>query len=193
MAGYDEAGEHLARGVELAESLGANRFLPFFRIFLARVDLRQGRDRAKIVAEVDDALAISRKTGFSFLGPWLLATRARASMDEEGAWRALDAGEAALAGDCVGHNYYGFYQDAIDVAARWGAWQRMDAYADALAAYARDEPLPSSDFLVAKARALARHGRGDTGVTAEIADLRAAADAVGWQQTLDAFTDARAA
>ena len=41
------------------------------------------------------------------------------------------------------------------------AWDEVDRYAQALQDYTRPEPLPRSDYFIARGRVLAAHGRGD--------------------------------
>ncbi|MFQ5973891.1 MAG: tetratricopeptide repeat protein, partial [Alphaproteobacteria bacterium] len=174
-----EAARHIDRGLALVENLGASRFKPFFLIFLARVRLAEGGYRPETVALMEEALDVSHRTGFGFLGPWVLSTLALVSDDRARQTKALEEGEEALAGDCVGHNYYAFYQDAMEIAARNSDWNEVDRYADALDDYARTEPLPLSDFLVARGRALARHGRGDAESLSELQRLEDDARSAG--------------
>jgi len=74
--------------------------------------------------------------------------------------RALEEGERLLDGGAVSHNHLVFHLDATDSCFDHEEWDRMDHFADRLQAYARAEPLPWSEFLVARARALAAWGRG---------------------------------
>ena len=69
-------------------------------------------------------------------------------------------GEAILAQGAVSHNHLRFYPQAIDTALDLGDWAEAERYADALEAFTRSEPLPWSDFFIARGRALAALGRG---------------------------------
>ena len=169
-----DAERHVERGLDLAELLGANRFKPFLMIHLARSQFIQqgpGRDNTEMVRQ---ALAISRETGIGFLGPWVLGTLGLVADDCEESQAALAEGEQLLAGDCVGHNYYAFYPDAMEAAIRCGDWGAVERYAVALEAYSRPEPLPWSDFFVARGRALAAFAQGnrDQATRAELEHLR---------------------
>ena len=54
-------------------------------------------------------------------------------------------------------------------------WNKVERYADALAVYTREEPLPLTDFIITRGRTLAAHGQG--GSTIEIrAELRSLRD-----------------
>src|SRR5262249_11914447 len=59
---------------------------------------------------------------------------------------------------CVSHSYFEFYGNAIEVSLREGAWTDARRYADGLAAYTADEPLPLTDLLIRRGRTLADIG-----------------------------------
>jgi tetratricopeptide (TPR) repeat protein len=190
-----DADRHIERGLDLAEQLGANRFKPFLMIQLARSHFIQKGSQSEITEMMQRALEISRETGIGFLGPWVLGTLALVGADAEANWAALAEGEQILAGDCVGHNYYAFYPNAMEVALRCRDWDELDRYADALEAYSRPEPLPWSDFFVARSRALASHGRGNREIATmqEIGRLRDEAESAGLKVYLPALETALAA
>jgi hypothetical protein len=48
----------------------------------------------------------------------------------------------------------------LDVSLKLADWDEAERFARALEDYTRDEPLPLSDLLIARARALAAYGRG---------------------------------
>ncbi|MCZ6533302.1 MAG: adenylate/guanylate cyclase domain-containing protein, partial [SAR324 cluster bacterium] len=179
-------------GLELADSLGASRFKPFFIIFLARVRLAQKGHDPATVRLVEEALEISRQTGAGFLTPWVLSTLALVNDDPALSRRALKQGEEILISGCVGHNYYSFYRDAIEVALNNGDWEEAERYASALEAYTRPEPAPWSDFFIARGRALAAYGRGsqDDALLEELKGLREEADRVGLKLALPALEEA---
>jgi class 3 adenylate cyclase/tetratricopeptide (TPR) repeat protein len=147
---------HLERGVEIATSLKANRFLPFFRIFSSRIDVLEGGSRTKIVEELQAAAAISQETGPGFVGPWVLSTLALAAADRNLRNQALKDGEKLLLAGCVGHNYFGFYADAMDVARQDADQEAVEYYANALEKYMAEEELPLARFYVDRARALSK-------------------------------------
>jgi class 3 adenylate cyclase/tetratricopeptide (TPR) repeat protein len=177
----DEALEHISRGFELAELLGANRFKPFLTIYWAYAREGQGAAHGPVLTALQDALAIAHETGIGFLGPWVLGVSARFHASKDESLAALAEGEKLLAGECVGHNYGSFYRDAMDVALRYLEWDEAERYADALEAYTRSEPIPYSDFMIQRTRLLARHGRGDNGawVVGEFQRLTDVAEAGG--------------
>lgn len=120
-----------------------------------------------------EALEISRETGIGFLGPWALGTLALVESDVEASRSALAEGEKLLAGDCVGHNYFAFYPNAMEVALRSGDWDALERYAAALESYSKAEPLPWTDFFAAWGRTQAALGRGarDGAIVQEVVSL----------------------
>ena len=187
--------QQLDRGLALVAEIGAARFKAFYMIFLGRIAWMERQVTAATRDMMGEALEISRKTGPTFVGPWVLSTLALASDGPEERRRCLDAGEAILREGCVGHNYLAFYPDAIEVSLDDGAWDAADRYATALESYTRAEPLPRSDFLVARGRALAAFGRGrrDEATVATLGRLRDEAARMGLASVLPALEAAVAA
>ena len=185
---------HIERGLELAESLGANRFKPFLMIYLARLRHARQGPRGGAADLMRQALDISRATGVQFLGPWVLATLALVSDDPAASAAALVEGEALLAEDCVGHNYIAFYIAAMEVALRGRDWDEVDRHAQALADYSGQEPIPWCTYFIARGRALAAHGRAPGAATAgELDRLKQAAQSVGMTNPVAAIDQALAA
>jgi class 3 adenylate cyclase/tetratricopeptide (TPR) repeat protein len=173
LAKFSEVEHHVARGFELVDSLGANRFKPFFVIFLARARLATQGFQPETVSMVREALKIAEETGVHFLGPWVNSTLALASSDRSECEAALSQGERLLARGCVGHNYFAFYCDAMEVALRQQAPDAVDRYALALQEYMAPEPLPWCEFLIKRAGALAQIAgqRNRPGLRQELLDL----------------------
>jgi class 3 adenylate cyclase len=186
---------HVERGLELAESLGASRFKPFLLIYVARIRFARGAPADESVKLMREALDLARQTGAGFLAPWVLSTLALVSDEPAAALEALGEGEELLAEGCVGHNYYAFYRNAIEVALRLEDWRQAERYAEALSAYAAEEPLPWSEFVSARGRALAARGRGERGEANghELERLRKEAEQAGLHAPLVAIQQALAA
>jgi tetratricopeptide (TPR) repeat protein len=144
---------------------------------------------------LDQAHAMVEQTGPSYTGPWVLAAIALASDDEDVCRKALARGEAQLALGCVSHNYFHFYQIAIEVAREMGQREEMLRYADALERYTAQEPLPWTGFVIARARALARYLGNDrsAGLKSDLHVLRESADRIGLRMALPGIDDALAA
>ena len=98
-------------------------------------------------------------------------------------------GEALLAAGSVSHNYFFFYRAAIEAALATEDWSAAERYAAALEDYTRAEPLPLSDFVIARGRALAAWGRGERDATAveRLRGLRAHAERAGLRNALAAL------
>jgi hypothetical protein len=114
----------------------------------------------------------------TFGGPIALGILALAAEDERQCRQALVEAEAILDAGSVGHNYLNFYEDAMEACLQIGAWDEVERYADALQDYTRPQPLPRSDYFIARGRALAAHGRGQR-EEATLAQLQRLHDAAG--------------
>ncbi len=95
----------------------------------------------------------------------------------------------------LGHNFLFVYRYAMDASLRSGDWDEVERYADALEDFTRPEPLPSSDFFIARGRALAAFGRGsrDDKTMQELKRLCDEAAGVGLVTALPALEEALAA
>ena len=137
-------------------------------------------DTALPVPLLEDALAISRETGIRYVGAVILGTLALATDDPETRQRALSEGEKILREGCLSHNYFEFYTDALETCLNVGDWNGAERYASALEYYTRNVPLPLTDFLISRGRALAAFARGERD-DATVQDLRHLCDeAEGW-------------
>ena len=173
MGRYDEAIESLTAAKSLSGQLGTRRFDAIILAHYGAALIETGR-AAEGRATIDEGLAVARETGMGFVGPVVLGYRALYAVADAEARGALAEAEAVLAKGCVGHNYFWFYRDAIETSLRARRWAEALRYAQALADYTAAEPLPWSDFNIARARALAAFGHGDRGIPlqAELAALR---------------------
>lgn len=70
----------------------------------------------------------------------------------------------------MGAGYLQFYRFGIEGCLDAGEWATVDRYTLALEAYTRAEPLPLSDFFIARSRALSTTGRGEV-TDSSIAEL----------------------
>ena len=113
------------------------------------------------------SLEICKSTGIGFIGPWVLSTMALVTEKEKSSVEALEEGEKILKSGCVGHNYFDFYRDAMEVAWRNSNWTEIERYADAIEDFSSSEPLPWAEHYIMWGRALAAHGKDPTDDTAE--------------------------
>jgi hypothetical protein len=102
-------------------------------------------------ADVERGLALFRETGMRFWGPMALAMRARMQADVRERERDRAEAETLLAQGGASHNHIGYHRIGMDDALARGEWPRALAHAAALESYTAAEPLPYSDFLVARA------------------------------------------
>ena len=188
VAGVNEYCQH---ALTLARRLEARRFEPFPLICLGKSLVSQGR-QAEAIELMQEAISTSRETGMKFRGPSVLASLALATDEPTIRDQSLNEGEKILHDGCVGHNYFWFYRDAMEAALNDGAWERVDRYTSALAEYTRPEPLPWSDFFIARGRALADYGRGtrDDESLRTLQRLRDEAEHVGFRTALPALEKA---
>ncbi len=186
-----EVRRELDRAHGLAGRLGARNFEAMASIYSARLLALEGH-RAEAMAEAKKAMEISRVAGIAFQGPMILGTIALLTEDPAICRDALAEAEALLAGGAVGHNYFWFYRDAIDVALTQEDWALAERYAAALEAYTASEPIVWADLIIARGRALAALGRGrsDRNLAMEIERLKTEASRLGWQQTIPALDHA---
>ena len=176
-SGRNEAAyEESERALQLSRRMGAARFEADALMGMGMSSFGMGK-----VAEarrlLDQAHALVEQIGPNYTGPWVLGAIALAADDEAVRRKALARGEEQLALGCVSHNYFHFYQMAIDVAMELGQPEEMLRYAAALERYTAREPLPWTDFAIARGRALARYLRKerDANLNEELLSLRASA------------------
>jgi tetratricopeptide (TPR) repeat protein len=177
----------------IVQRIGARRFLQSTLLFLGKAALAEGHpDQAREL--MTEALAISRETGIGFHGATIFGGLAAVAVDPDERRRALADGERLLGESSVGHNHLRFYPLAIDTALDLGDWQEAERYAAALEAFARAEPLPWSDFFIARARALAAVGRGrsDAATRRDLERVRDEARRLDYRTALPAIEQALA-
>ncbi|MDJ1159517.1 adenylate/guanylate cyclase domain-containing protein [Chelatococcus sp. SYSU_G07232] len=191
---YERALPQIERHLSVCRGLGAGRFEAQSLLMKAEA-LRALGERAEAVRILRDALALSRQTGFGFIGPAILGALALAldAPDEQRA--VLREGEEALNAGAVSHNHFFFRRDAVEVMLALGDWRAVEHHAAALADYTRPEPLVWTQFHIERARVLAAVGSGrrDAVLAAELERLRAEALRLGLAPALPALDRALAA
>ena len=160
----------------LVETLGAKRFEAQHWTLRAMLEMRQG-DPVSARQHVAKALAICEEHGMGYYGPSAYGVLALLESDPDLRRRALADGEALLAKASVSHNHIYLREYGIDACLETGEWDAAEAFCANLEKYTSAEPLPLSDFLIARGRALARFGRGerDAALLAILTSLRDAA------------------
>ncbi len=178
---HAEARPLIERALALAEAIGARRYQGALLTELAEVELAQGHaDAAR--AWIGHALSLFQESGMRFWGPMALALSARLHDDVRERERARAEAEAVLAQGCASHNHIGYHRIGIEDALARGEWARGLDHAAALESYTAAEPLPYSDFLIARARVLIGLAArpADPALLVELSRLRAEAARVRW-------------
>jgi hypothetical protein len=144
-------------GLVIAETLGARRFIAEGLMLRAQCEFLKGDLAARETLAA--ANAIARETP-SYILPFGLGLEAVLAPDEKTRKAALAEGEALLTAGAVSHNYLFFNRYAMDACIAAGDWSGVRYYAAAMERSMANEPFPMSDFLVARARAIAAAGEG---------------------------------
>jgi len=193
MGQSDQEEKYAKRSLELARKIGARRFEAISFKHLAEWEHARGNE-AEAIRLLEQAVATSRETGITFVGPWFLGRMAALTKDPSRRLAALEEGEKILKTPCVGHNYLWFYRDAISAYLELEDWERVNHYADLLEDFTRMEPLPWSSFFASRGRALAGFGRGDRGerTIRQLRELASEAKRVGFEPEVPKLEEALA-
>jgi hypothetical protein len=185
---FRRAKMHAERALILARQLGAKRFEAVCFNDLAMV-ARADASSAEAMDLLHRALAISRETGLSFLGPWILGHLAVTTEDPVESLAALTEGEEILRKGAVGHNHLWFFRYAIDASLHSQDWDGAERYSAALEDFTLPEPLPWANFFVRYGRAVGQHGRCRLGqeTTSKLAGVLAEAERLGIGPALGAL------
>src|SRR5262245_63977953 len=105
-------------------------------------------------------VAFCLESGPRFMCPLRLGQLAATTENPQARQQALDEGERLLRAGAVSHNHLWFYHFAMEAALSTRSWASVDRFAAMLEDFTRAEPLPWSDFLIARGRVLAAFGRG---------------------------------
>ena len=193
-ADWTAAQQQAEQALQLSRELRTSRFEAENAIHLS-LALNELGKRSEAQSLIRQGYQASRETGLAYAGAWVLGMLAWLSDDSgEQNW-ALTEGETLLRAGSVSHSHLHFYQIAIDVALSRQDWPEAERYASALEAYTQTEPLPWSDFFIARGRVLAVHGKGqcEPQLLSRIKILCQEAEHSGLQSALPALQAALAA
>ncbi len=181
--------------LDISRRLGARLFESINLEHLGRFAEQMG-EHVEAEKLVQEAIAILRESesGMRFLAGRSFGALALITRDAKRQGSALDEGEALLHKGAPAHNQLWFNRDAIEVCLKTAQWARVERYAKALEDYTSAEPLPWSDFFIARGRALAAFGLGrrDEESVQEMRRLRDEAKRVGLKNALPAVEEALA-
>jgi len=185
---------HVERMKAMIERIGTRRFMARCLHHEGRIRLVQG-NRLEAVKLSRTGMEISRETGVGYCGPLVLATLARATDDADERAKALSEGERMLDEGSISHNYFEFYIEGMEGALERQDWNLVERYAEAMESFTSIEPLPKTDFFIARGRALTTFGRGsrDNATMQKLKCLRDGAERVGLKIALPALNRALAA
>jgi class 3 adenylate cyclase/tetratricopeptide (TPR) repeat protein len=183
------------KGLDIARNMRSQLMEGMCLAMLARIEIWEG-NYLEAYGHATEAISVLKKSesGMTFKGPAMLVTLACATNDADERRAALGKAESMLSEGSVGHNHLDFYEDAMEGSLRMVEWDEVDRYAQALEDYTRPEPLPRSEFFIARGRALAAHGRGnrDHAIMAELQKLHDEAASIGLKFVLPALETALA-
>ncbi len=175
-------------GIEIARALGARRFIAEGLLLQALSYHDTGDPRALECVREGNKIAHEQP---SYMLPFGLALEAAIVADVKERAALLAEGEAVLAVGAVSHNIIFFNRHAMEACLAAGEWDNVERYALALERGMAREPLPLTNFLIARARALAAAGRGSKDEK-ELQRLVDVAKRVGWRLVLPALEAAMA-
>jgi class 3 adenylate cyclase len=178
-----EAGQSVALALEIAEALRARRFIAEGLFFRAMLEHAKGNGQA--LDTLAEGIAIARENPF-YLLPLGLGLHGMMTADPQARAAALAEGEQVIAAGAVSHNIPLFHRYAIEACLAAEDWTGAERYAGALASGMQAEPRPMTDFVSARARALAAAGRGQHDL-GEIDRLLATARRTGWRAMIPAL------
>ncbi len=150
------------RALALARAQGSRRMEAMVWFFRSLLLMRAG-DLVAARSESVHAFELigSDTNALAFVGPQLYGLQALLSTDASARRKALASGQALLMPKALSFNHFVLLDFAIQSSVEGADWDEAWRYCDALEAFCAAEPLPLTDFMVARGRALVRHGRGE--------------------------------
>jgi tetratricopeptide (TPR) repeat protein len=188
---YEALEEYADRELAISKALGARAWEPLGLMWKGLALHGKGR-QSEAREVIMHAAEMSRSVGRAFNGARVFGALALVAGNDELRESALNEGEMLLREAAVSHNQLWFYRFAMDALLGAGEWERVEAYADALDEFTRAEPLPWSDYYIARGRALAAFGRGDRdeATIRELERLRDETKRIGFKAALPALEQA---
>jgi tetratricopeptide (TPR) repeat protein len=148
----EQALDQIELGLKLVKQIGAKRFEPFLLESLSRIYLWQGK-HAQAIETIDRGIKLLADVNAeTFIGPWLLATKALLCTQKTQADSYLKQGQFLLDQGCIGHNYYRFYIAAIEVNLQLNDLVAAKSYINKLQKFTENEPTPWSEFYINRAK-----------------------------------------
>lgn len=162
MGKVELARREVERVYNIAEQLGAGRFIAFSFYNKAKVFLAEG-NKALAEKAVDKGLLFSRKSSHTFSGPCLLGLKGALAQSNGERLKHWNEAKAMLEKGCPGHNHLFFIRDIIDASLLDRNWKACEGDCSLLEMYSNKEPMPWSNLVIARGRCLARLGLAEKG------------------------------
>jgi class 3 adenylate cyclase len=185
---YDEAEEACEKALALARPAHARRYES--AVLYVQATIRNaGGDRGAAHELLMRALDLSRQSGPAFLAAAVFGKLGLLARDAIERKQALAQGEALLQQNCIGHCRVYFCRDAIEASLAANEWNQALHYAGIMEEFTRPEPLPWTDLLIARARALVALGTdgADTNSTVQLRKIRGEIERAGFVPALAAI------
>ena len=161
MQSLPQASEQIERGLTLARDIRAKRFDPFLSESLARYHYYNG-DKKLARDIINKAWNDIQDQGIEgFIGPWIISCCALLTENSEKADALLKTGSELLKENCIGHNYYRFYVNAIESVLLRQNFSAANNFINDFASYTQIEPAPWSDYYLQRAKLIVRAMQGD--------------------------------
>jgi class 3 adenylate cyclase/tetratricopeptide (TPR) repeat protein len=152
---------HFERAQEIVRQVGARRSAALNIGWMAEA-YRQMGHRGRALTLSEEAIAIARESGMSYVGAMVLGLRALSVHDDfELRREALSEGERSLTKASVAHNALWFYAYAIESCLLAGDWKEARRFSNCFSASFAVETIQAIDFLAERGQLLA--ALGETG------------------------------
>jgi class 3 adenylate cyclase/tetratricopeptide (TPR) repeat protein len=152
---------HAQQATDVARAAGA-RLFEYEGLLFSACALAQLGDRRQAQPLLREVLAAARDS-LPYVGPWILGALARTTDDAEECERCLDQAESLLHASVAAHNDLGFALEGLEACLERGDVARALRCADHLESAFAAEPVPFTQFLAARARALGAWAQGERG------------------------------
>jgi class 3 adenylate cyclase/tetratricopeptide (TPR) repeat protein len=185
----DLLGVHAERALALAQRLQARGWEPLLLSYSAWAHHLCG-ERGQAYDLLEHAMA--NEAAMAFGGGWPLGMMSVVTDNPDTRRRVLRDGKALLSKGSNGASNFHFYRHAINACCQSALWEELEQLAQGLEDYTRDEPLPWSNFCIARGKALASVGRGecDDSVANSVTSLLGQATRMGYKASIPALNDA---
>ena len=144
--------------LQLAKQIGSKRIECDALLCLGTIDKNEA------LLEQAYEIASTNPFGNSHMTSWVLAVQAWITEDSNKRTRALQEGEKLLSKQALSHNQLKFYRYAIETCLDIKDVDKAQYFMAKLKNYTAAEPLPWSEFIIQRAKALIRAIQGESGV-----------------------------